>query len=86
MWARLACWPSCGSGAHVFVSDSEISKNTGHFNNEIDFAGSKGLIGRSSWRLCGRTDEGRLSREFRPSHAKLSSKVAGCRFDPALPR
>ena len=34
----------CGSGAHVFVSDSEILKNTGHFNNEIDFAGSEVLI------------------------------------------
>ena len=31
----------CGSGAHVFVSDSEILKNTGHFNDEIDFAGSE---------------------------------------------
>ena len=35
----------CGSGAHVFVSDSEILKNTGHFNNEIDFAGSEVLRG-----------------------------------------
>ena len=34
----------CGSGAHVFVSDSEILKNTGRFNNEIDFAGSEVLI------------------------------------------
>ena len=32
-----------GSGAHVFVSDSEISKNPRHFNNEIDFAGSEVL-------------------------------------------
>ena len=34
----------CGSGAHVFVSDSEILKNTERFNNEIDFAGSEVLI------------------------------------------
>ena len=34
----------CGSSAHVFVSDSEILKNTRHFNNEIDFAGSEVLI------------------------------------------
>ena len=53
----------CGFDAHVFVSDSEILKNTGLFNNEIDFAGSEALICRSSWRLCARTDEGRLSRE-----------------------
>ena len=33
-----------GSGAHVFVADSEISKKLRHFNNEIDFAGSEVLI------------------------------------------
>ena len=33
-----------GSGAHVFVSDSEISKNLRHFDNDIDFAGSEVLV------------------------------------------